>query len=85
MERPSTGRILRYRGKRGLHAIRAAIVTADIETLDPAGVHLGAVPPLDSARHVHLWVFTPGEQGGFHEYNVPQGDEPGCWYWPPRA
>ncbi|WP_113705376.1 hypothetical protein [Nonomuraea lactucae] len=85
MDRPTTGRIVRYRGEQGLHAIRAAIVTADVETLDPEGVRLGAVPPLDSAFHVHLWVFTPGQQGGFHEYNVSPGAEPGCWFWPPRT
>jgi hypothetical protein len=85
MERPTTCRIVRYRGKQGLHAIRAAIVTADVDTLDPEGVRIGAVPPLDSPLHVHLWVFTPGQQGGFHEYNVPPGDKPGCWRWPPRT
>ncbi|MEQ4717905.1 hypothetical protein [Nonomuraea sp. B19D2] len=85
MERPVTGRIVRYRGKQGLHAVRAAIVTADVETLDPEGVRLGAVPPLDSAFHVHLWVFTPGQQGGFHEYNVGPGSEPGTWHWPVRT
>ncbi|MEU6783397.1 hypothetical protein ABZ912_29735 [Nonomuraea angiospora] len=85
MERPVTGRIVRYRGKQGLHAVRAAIVTADVETLDPEGVRLGAVPPLDSAFHVHLWVFTPGAVGGFHEYNVSPGGEPGTWHWPART
>ncbi|TDD11858.1 hypothetical protein [Nonomuraea diastatica] len=82
MERPTTGRIVRYRGKQGLHAVRAAIVTADVDTLDPEGVRVGAVPPLDSPFHVHLWVFTPGARGGFHEYNVPPGDPPGTWHWP---
>ncbi|GAB2918621.1 hypothetical protein ACFMQL_20500 [Nonomuraea fastidiosa] len=82
MERPTTGRIVRYRGKQGLHAVRAAIVTADVDTLDPAGVRVGAIPPLDSPFHVHLWVFTPGAAGGRHEYNVPPGDEPGTWHWP---
>ncbi|MBA9003652.1 MULTISPECIES: hypothetical protein [Thermomonospora] len=47
---------------------------------------------LDSDEHVHLWVFTPGESGGFPEFNVPHGqaDEggdipPGSWCWPPRV
>jgi hypothetical protein len=61
--RPTTGRIVRYRGKHGLHAVRAAIVTADIDTLDPEGVRVGAVPALESDQHVHLLVFTPGVQG----------------------
>ncbi|MEW1838556.1 hypothetical protein AB0392_11430 [Nonomuraea angiospora] len=83
--RPTTGRIVRYRGKHGLHAIRAAIVTADVDTLDPEGVRVGAVPALDSPHHVHLLVFTPGAQGFFHEFNVPAGDEPGTWHWPDES
>lgn len=66
----------------GLHAVRAAIVTADVTTLDPEGVKVGAVPALDDASHVHLWVFTPGQLGGFHEFNVAPGDTPGTWHWP---
>lgn len=89
--KPTTGRILRYRGKQGFNAVRAAIVTADVETLDPRGVESGVIPALDSDEHVHLWVFTPGESGGFTEYNVPHGEAvdgsipPGTWDWPPRA
>lgn len=95
--KPTTGRILRYRGKQGLLAMRAAIVTADVDTLDPRGVESGDIPGLDSDEHVHLWVFTPGEKGGFTEYNVPKGEAaggqeptggtipPGTWCWPPRA
>lgn len=90
---PSTCCIVRYRGNRGLNAVRAAIVTADVHTLDPGGVAAGAVPALDSPMHVHLWVFTPAATGpnaatgGFPEFNVPYGDGPGewCeWSWPPR-
>lgn len=82
---PITGDIVRYRGKLGLHAVRAAIVTCDIRTLDPRGVESGTIPGLDSPRHVHLWVFTPGEAGGFTEYNVPPGDGPGQWSPQPTA
>lgn len=82
--RPTTGRVLRYRGKLGLNAVRAAIVTADVDTLDPRGVASGDIPALDSDQHVHLWVFTPGERGGFTEYNVPPGTGPGQWHWPAR-
>ena len=83
--RPSTGRIVRYRGKIGHQAARAAIVTADVTTLDPRGVSAGQVEPLDSPMHVHLWVFTPGGAAGFAESNVPYGDGPGQWSWPPRV
>lgn len=65
--------------------MRAAIVTADTSTLDPRGVESGDVPALDDDYHVHLWVFTPGAQGGFAEFNVPEGTDPGCWSWPPRV
>jgi hypothetical protein len=82
---PITGDVVRYRGKRGLLAMRAAIVTADTRTLDPRGVESGDVPGLDSNQHVHLWVFTPGESGGFTEYNVPPGDGPGEWSPQPTA
>ena len=82
--KPTTGRIVRYRGKIGLYAMRAAIVTADVTTLDPRGIEAGHVPALDSDEHVHLWVFTPGEKGGFAEFNVAPGDGPGQWSWPPR-
>ncbi|WP_424533644.1 hypothetical protein ACOZ38_25245 [Sphaerisporangium viridialbum] len=83
---PSTCRIVRYRGKQGLQTIRAAIVTADVTTLDPRGVEVGAVPALDDEFHVHLWVFSPGNvRGGFHEYNVPPGTGPGTWHWPERT
>jgi hypothetical protein len=84
-QKPTTCRILRYRGKQGLMAMRAAIVTADVDTLDPRGVESGEVPALTDDQHVHLWVFTPGALGGFAEYNVGPGDEPGQWSWPPRA
>lgn len=83
--RPSLGRILHYRGRLGLKAMRAAVVTADVNSLDPRGVEQGVIPALDSPMHVHLWVFTPGESGGFTEYNVPYGDGPGMWSWPPRV
>ena len=55
--KPTTGRIVRYRGKIGLYAMRAAIVTADVTTLDPRGVEGGHVPALDSDEHV-FWGDT---------------------------
>lgn len=83
--KPTLGRIVHYRGKEGLQAMRAAIVTCDLASLDPRGVESGNVPALDSDQHVHLWVFTPSTLGGFAEFNVPMGDEPGSWCWPPRV
>ncbi len=90
MSLPTIGRIVHYRGKHGLCAPRAAIVTATGDSLDPRGVESGDVPGLDSDQHLHLWVFTPGESGGFAEFNVPPtpdntDPEPGHWYWPPRV
>lgn len=94
---PTLGRIVHYRGKQGLLAPRAAIVTATVDSLDPRGVATGEVPALDSPEHVHLWVYTPGERGGFAEFNVPKGEPadgqpatagtipPGTWCWPPRV
>lgn len=87
---PTLGRIVHYRGKQGLQTMRAAIVTATIDSLDPEGVATGAVLAVDSDQHVHLWVFTPSVAGGFPEYNVPFGQvddsdiAPGTWGWPPR-
>jgi hypothetical protein len=94
--KPSLGRIVHYRGKTGLAAMRAAIVTADTNSLDPRGVEAGEVPALSSDMHVHLWVFTPGARGGFEEYDVAPGGvagggdavgeiAPGTWCWPPRV
>lgn len=82
---PSLGRIVHYRGKQGFNALRAAVVTADARSLDPRGVEAGVIPALTDEQHVHLWVFTPGEAGGFTEYNVGPGDGPGEWHWPPRV
>lgn len=76
MTAPITGTIVRYRGKQGALAPRAAIVTADVNTLDPGNVAAGHVPALDDESHVHLWVFSPGERGGFTEYNVPEAVDP---------
>lgn len=83
---PTIGRVVQYRGKQGYQALRAAIVTATVDTLDPRGVEAGEVPALDSKRHVHLWVFTPSNAGGFAEFNVPLDEpgkcRPGYWQWP---
>lgn len=88
-QQPTIGRIVQYRGKQGVNALRAAIVTATVDTLDPGNVEAGHVPALDSPNHVHLCVFTPGDRGFFVEYNVPLDDEgmcrPGRWQWPTRV
>lgn len=76
-----------YRGKEGYQAMRSAMVTGTVASLDPRGVEGGHVQALDSDEHVHLWVFTPGSSGGFPEFNVPHGSPedgsipPGSWCW----
>lgn len=94
MSRPKLGDDVYYRGKHGYQAMRAAKVTATVNSLDPRGVEADQVPALDSPEHVHLWVFTPGDSGGFAEYNVPCGEgavseaeeiPPGSWCWPPAG
>lgn len=84
--------VVLYRGKQGLLAPRCAIVTATVESLDPRGVDSGEVPAITDDDHAHLWVFTPGEKGGFAEFDVPFGGAesvgeipPGAWCWPPRV
>jgi len=96
MQKPTIGRIVHYRGKQGLLAPRAAIVTATVDSLDPRGVESGEVPALADDQHVHLWVFGPGVSCGFAEFDVPRGEAadgqqptagtipPGTWCWPPR-
>lgn len=83
--KPTMGRIVRYRGKQGLHAPRPAIVVTTTGTLDPRGVEHDARLRLSSDTHVHLHVLTPSDAGFFTEYDVPQGDGPGEWNWPERV
>lgn len=88
---PTIGRIVHYRSNTGRYTC-AAIVTATVDSLDPAGVAAGDVPALDSVWDVHLNVHTPGAQVVYQEHGVPfdNGDaheehKPGTWRWPPRA
>jgi hypothetical protein len=83
--KPTLGDIVHYRGKQGYQAPRCAIVTGTVDSLDPRSVEAGAVRALDSDQHVHLWVFTPGDSGGFPEYNIGPGTSPGEWSWLPPA
>jgi hypothetical protein len=87
---PTLGRIVHYRGKLGVQAMRAAVVVMDWESWKRDG----DVAALDSPSHVHLRVFSPSDEGGFTEYNVPYfGEElfewqsipPGTWTWPARV
>lgn len=80
---PTIGRVVHYRGKIGLNALRPAMVVCDVNTLDPRGVAAGAIPGLDDEMHVHLRVFGPGDE--FTEYNVGPGTGPGEWSWPHRV
>ncbi len=87
--RPTIGRIVLYRGKLGMHAMRAALISCTVDTLEPDGVAGGMIQSLNDQDHVHLHVFTPSSLGFFVEYNVPlaTGSEiqPGEWAWPPRV
>lgn len=85
---PTLGRIVHYRGKLGVQAMRAAIVVVDQASWGGGG----DLPALATQDQVHLWVFSPNELGGFMEYNVDQGEPgedglipPGTWCWPARA
>lgn len=79
-----------YRSKTGKYDL-PAVVTATVDTLDPAGVAAGHVPELTAANRVHLTVFTCGKQGtaregnevnneaaggSYQEFNIPQFVEP---------
>ncbi len=78
-----------YRGKQGYQALRAAVISCTVDTLDPRGVEQGAIPPLTDETRVHLNVFTPSNLMMFVEYDVPQaeGEDPGPgeWAWPKRS
>lgn len=82
---PTLGRIVHYRGKQGRQCWRAAIVTCTRADIAGDAVEQGELPALDSDTHLHLHVLTPSDRGFFVEYNVPQGEDPGCWRWPPRT
>jgi hypothetical protein len=81
---PLLGDTVWYRDKHGIHAVLAATVTATKGSLDPLGVAADHVPALTDKTHVHLWVHTPSDTGGFPAYNVPAAPEhselsPGEW------
>lgn len=83
--RPTLAVPVHYRGKQGLQAVRAAIITATVDSLDQRGVNAGQIPHLSTATHVHLWVFTPSNASGFAEFDVPLdlGLAPGTWRFLP--
>lgn len=87
--KPSMGRIVKYRGKFGRKLMRSAFVTCTIDDLDYDGVAAGEIPDLDSDMHVHLNVATPSTMMWFPEFNVSFGVPgedgmipPGTWAWP---
>jgi hypothetical protein len=81
--KPTLCRLVQYRGKLGYRVWKAAVVIVDRANLDPRAVEAGVIPGLSSDMHVHLRILAP--EGEFTEYDVPPGDEPGCWRWPPRV
>ncbi len=82
--KPTLGRIVHYRGKVGRQVWRPAIVVCTPADLAPGAVEAGEIPDLTGPEHLHLHVLTPSDRGWFTEYDVPMGDEPGCWRWPLR-
>lgn len=86
---PVLGDVVHYRGKEGVQALRAAIVSCTLVELDPQNVVDGNISDLDDEMHVHLHVITPGARGHFEEFNIDYSvaDEngnipPGTWTWP---
>lgn len=59
---PTIGRVVIYRSRTGDYDV-PAVVTATRPSLNPKGVQAGHVPGLDTDRHVHLTVLTPGRPG----------------------
>lgn len=85
---PTLGRIVHYRGRHGLHAKRAAIVTCTVAEWVPSD-EPDALPPPSTPEHVHLHVFSAGGPG-FDELDVPRSADPadptpGTWQWPTRT
>ncbi|ROO82565.1 hypothetical protein EDD29_0045 [Actinocorallia herbida] len=80
MRQPQLGDIVRYVGRFGIHATRAAIVSCTTADVVPGG----DLVPLDDETHVHLAVFTPSPANSFPEMNVPYDPAraPGTWHWP---
>ena len=79
---PALGDIVRYIGKYGTNAPRAAIVTCTKADVVP----FGDVAGLTSPMNVHLTVFTPSLQPPWAEFDVPydEDESPGTWSWPSR-
>lgn len=82
LEEPQLGATVIYRARtRGY--LLAAIVTANVKTLDRRGVIRGDVPDITGEEHVHLNVQTCGAQRMYQEFDIPfsREPEPGTWGW----
>lgn len=85
------GRAVTYRSRTGDYDV-PAVICATVDTLNPAGVESGNVPPLSAPDCVHLTVFTPGKEdtgtddpairtspnrgGSYQEWDIPQFETP---------
>lgn len=59
---PRLGQVVLYRSRTGTYDV-PAMVTCNVDSLNPRGVAAGGLPGLTGLSHVHLAVFTPGIPG----------------------
>lgn len=88
---PTPGRDVLYKSKTGNYVLPAKVVVT-LDNLFSEGVKKGDIPGLDTPVHVHLKVFSPGED--YVEENCPHSSEhpdydaranpfpAGSWCWP---
>jgi hypothetical protein len=89
-EFPRLGDIVHYREPDHPTVVRAAIVIATQDTIDPAGSPVPTDPPLSDPENVHLRVLTPTDKGDYTVHDVRHQDRhiapaPGCWGFPERT
>lgn len=86
---PTPGRIVWFTNRNAEYYNPAIVVATRnmyANNLYRPYVDQGFVPDLHGELHVHLWVFSPGEAGGYQEHDVPYSPEGRArtWRWPDR-